>query len=88
MILSLVAVALSAAVANAGPIAENCDAPSTLWDKHYCEVIKNTAKYQPTCAPFRTFPGNATTYEELTEVKGFVMMYHGFTACPNHNAKA
>jgi hypothetical protein len=85
---SILASALFAAIAYAGPIAENCNAPTTLWDKHYCEIVKDTAKYQSVCTPFRRFPGTATTYEGLRNVKGVVLMYHGYTACPNHNARA
>ncbi|KAJ3319479.1 hypothetical protein HDV06_006289 [Boothiomyces sp. JEL0866] len=66
-------------------VGENCQAPSTLWEKHMCEVAANPTKFQALCVPKRQFPGSATSYVSLAtgSVNGVVVMYHGFTACPD-----
>lgn len=64
-------------------IGENCDAPSTLWDKHTCAVIKDTLKYQRLCIPQRSFPGDVITHAANDQLKGVIILYHGYTACPD-----
>ncbi|KAJ3312983.1 hypothetical protein HDV04_002465 [Boothiomyces sp. JEL0838] len=66
-------------------VGENCQAPSTLWEQHMCQVATNPTKYQALCTPKRQFPGSATSYDSLPagSVNGVVVMYHGFTACPD-----
>lgn len=63
-------------------LGEQCKNPLSLWDKAACSVIDNY-KYQPLCKPIRLFPGTAKTHEETKNVKGAIIMYHGYTACPD-----
>lgn len=70
------------------PIGENCENPSTKWDIEACPIRKNTEKYQPLCMPAKVFPNNATSYSELSNVKGIIIMYHGFSACPDATKSA
>ncbi|KAJ3332097.1 hypothetical protein HDU76_001304 [Blyttiomyces sp. JEL0837] len=59
-------------------IAAICAAgPSTQWEKHVCSAF---GKVQTGCMPQRRFPYGA---KNSTNVKGAVILYHGFSACPD-----
>jgi hypothetical protein len=75
MLLSLIAQVLA--------IGEDCQNSLSRWDKAYCEIINQPQKYQEKCTSQRRFPVNGTNYENLRDVKGLIVMYHGFTACPD-----
>jgi hypothetical protein len=64
-------------------IGENCAAPITRWDKAYCEIASQPEKFQTGCYPQRAFPSNANNYGNVANVKGFLVLYHGYTACPD-----
>ncbi len=57
-------------------VSQNCQSPATLWDTHSCEITANKAKFQSKCAPIKVIPTNQ-------QVKGLIVMYHGYTACPD-----
>jgi dienelactone hydrolase len=44
------------------------------WDKHVAE-ISNGNKYQKACIPYKLAP--------KTKIKGLIVLYHGYTACPS-----
>ncbi|KAJ3275944.1 hypothetical protein HDV01_006811 [Terramyces sp. JEL0728] len=70
-------------------VGENCQAPASLWEEHMCSVATNPAKFQPLCVPQRHFPSSAASYGSLApkSVNGVVLLYHGFTACPDSFAE-
>ncbi|KAJ3334110.1 hypothetical protein HDU76_010232 [Blyttiomyces sp. JEL0837] len=56
----------------------NCAAPTTRWEQHYCAA--KAANVQEGCMPQRRFAyGNSSS----TNINGVVLIYHGFTACPD-----
>lgn len=54
---------------------ENCEKQYSLWDKHYCQILNNTAKYQRKCVPTKFIPHGAS------RIKGLILMIHGWTGC-------
>ena len=68
-------------------IAENindCSLPRTIWQEHYCNITLQPERYQTVCYPYIKFP----KLENGQKLKGIVMFYHGFTACPNHHLQS
>jgi pimeloyl-ACP methyl ester carboxylesterase len=61
----------------------NCDSLATEWDRHYCSILNQPDKYQRNCVPYRLLPGNATDLQFVRNAKGAVILYHGYSACPD-----
>ena len=55
----------------------SCDNPVTLYDAHFCRVFENPEKFQKQCVPTRYLPPSDMP------IKGLVINYHGYTACPD-----
>ena len=64
------------------------------WNKYSCALMEQEEKYQRQCVPRRFLPLNATSILDLAsrasslnnqegKVKGLVVFYHGYTACPD-----
>ncbi|KAJ3098575.1 hypothetical protein HDU97_003920 [Phlyctochytrium planicorne] len=51
--------------------------PKTQWDRHICQALGNV---QDGCMPQKRFAyGN----RNATGIKGLILIYHGYTACPD-----
>ncbi|KAJ3148658.1 hypothetical protein HK101_002136 [Irineochytrium annulatum] len=63
----------------AASVAAACKSnPGSLWDAHVCKALADDV--QRGCMPQRRFAhGDANA----TDVKGAVLLFHGFTACPD-----
>jgi hypothetical protein len=82
---SLAAVAIGFLASPLLALGEDCTAPSSLWDKHSCGISGDKVKFQTLCQPQRIFPGGANSYANLKpgSVNGIIVLYHGYTACPD-----
>jgi hypothetical protein len=47
---------------------------ASQWDKHVAEISSGN-KYQKACIPYKLAP--------KTKIKGLIVLYHGYTACPS-----
>jgi hypothetical protein len=64
-------------------IGERCATANSLWDQAYCAVLSQPAKFQANCYPQRNFPDGANAYSTIKDAKGVIILYHGFSACPD-----
>jgi alpha-beta hydrolase superfamily lysophospholipase len=68
---------LLAAIYAVSAAGENCQNPTSVWDKHTCLIIADVDKYQRKCIPTRVLPPPGVP------VKGLIVLAHGWTGCPD-----